>query len=113
MRTPQKVIQRIDRRRFLIGAGGAVLALPMLEAYAPRLAFGQSAAPPQRLIVLLHTHGRVVGGNVKTGTPEDNWSPLKTSGPLPETGQLSPVVEIDMKGDPSMNLAYVIFYQNH
>ncbi len=30
-----------------------------------------------------------------------------------DNSPLSPVVEIDMKGDPSMNLAYVIFYQNH
>lgn len=33
---------------------------------------------------------------------------------LTDDGQpLSPVVEIEMKGDPLANLAYVIFYQNH
>ncbi len=33
---------------------------------------------------------------------------------LADDGQpLSPVIEIEMKGDPRANLAYVIFYQNH
>lgn len=89
-RIPQKVAQRIDRRRFLVGAGGAILALPMLEAHAPRVAFGQNAAPPQRLIVILHSHGRVVGGSTKNGAVADNWSPRPDTGPLPETGDISP-----------------------
>lgn len=92
MRIPQNRIQRIDRRRFLVGAGGAVLALPMLDAHAPRVAFGASAGPPQRIIVLLHTHGRVCGGNISGGAPEDNWSPLKKTGALPATGDLSPLL---------------------
>ena len=36
--------QSLDRRRFLTGAGGALLALPMLESLAPRAALG--AVPP-------------------------------------------------------------------
>jgi len=40
MRVSRGMQQRIDRRRFLVGAGGALLALPMLEAHAPRVAFG-------------------------------------------------------------------------
>ncbi len=33
---------------------------------------------------------------------------------MTDDGQpLSPVIEIEMKGDPRANLAYVIFYQNH
>src|SRR5262249_38288124 len=91
MRFRQPLIQRIDRRRFLGGAGGAMLALPMLEAHAPRLAFGASTPPPQRLIVILHGHGRVCGGNADSGAPEDNWSPLQTTGALPTSGDLSPL----------------------
>ena len=73
--------QRIDRRRFLVGSGGALLALPMLEAFAPRTAFGQTAAAPKRLVVVFHPHGRVVGpgGN-------ENWAPRTTTGPLPAVG---------------------------
>lgn len=92
MRVPQRIIQRIDRRRFLVGAGGAVLALPMLEAHAPRVAFGASAAPPQRLIVMLHSHGRVVGGNHDKGAAADNWAPSTATGPFAETGDLSPLL---------------------
>jgi hypothetical protein len=41
------------RRRFLIGAGGAALALPFLESLAPRRAAAQAApTPPKRLIVM-------------------------------------------------------------
>lgn len=73
--------QRIDRRRFLIGSGGALLALPMLEALAPRTAFGQTAAPPKRLVVVFHPHGRVVGPG-----STDTWAPRATTGPLPPVG---------------------------
>lgn len=73
--------QRIDRRRFLIGTGGSILALPMLEALAPRTAFAQTATPPKRLVVVFHPHGRVVGPG-----SNENWSPRSTTGPLPPVG---------------------------
>ena len=73
--------QRIDRRRFLVGSGGALLALPMLEAFAPRTAFAQTAAAPKRLVVVFHPHGRVVGPG-----SSDNWAPRTTTGPLPPVG---------------------------
>ena len=69
--------RHIDRRRFLIGSGGTLLALPMLEAFAPRTAFAQTVAPPKRLVVVLHPHGRVVQPT------NDNWAPRTTTGPLP------------------------------
>jgi len=75
------VSQRIDRRRFLVGSGGALLALPMLEAFAPRTAFAQTAAPPKRLVVVFHPHGRVVGPG-----SNENWSPRTTTGALPPVG---------------------------
>jgi len=74
------VTQRIDRRRFLIGSGGSLLALPMLEAFAPRTAFAQTAAPPKRLVVVFHPHGRVVQ------PINDTWAPRTTTGPLPPVG---------------------------
>jgi hypothetical protein len=93
MSTRRRDTQRIDRRRFLTGAAGSVLALPMLEATMPRLAFGQGAAPPKRLVVILHPHGRWVGNGTKTGAAtQDNWSPLQQTGPYPATGNLSPAL---------------------
>jgi hypothetical protein len=80
---------RLDRRRFLLGASGAALALPMLEAFAPRAAFGAVSPAPKRLVVVVHRHGRVAG-NGKAG--QDNWSPRTTTGPLPATGDLSPML---------------------
>jgi hypothetical protein len=73
---------RFDRRRFLIGAGGAMLAIPMLETFAPRGARGQMLAPPKRLVIVTHHNGRMVGN----GMPDDWWSPSKTTGPLPASG---------------------------
>jgi hypothetical protein len=83
--------QRIDRRRFLVGAGGAMLALPMLEAHAPRVAYGQTVAPPKRLVVVMHQHGRNVGNGLKdkAGAMNEAWSPLAKTGAYPATGTLS------------------------
>lgn len=71
-----------DRRRFLVGAGGACLALPMLRAFAPARAHAQ-ARPPKRLVVVVHSNGRIAGNGRGGG---DWWSPGPTSGPLPPAG---------------------------
>lgn len=71
--------QRVDRRKFLVGAGGAMLALPMLEAFAERKAYADLPAPPKRVLFLFHPHGRPAG---KGYDGEDNWSP-GAAGPLP------------------------------
>lgn len=71
----------MNRRRFLLGASGAALALPRLES-----AFGAVTPPPKRLVVVVHRHGRVAG-NGRNG--QDNWSPRATTGALPATGDLS------------------------
>lgn len=89
MRDPkreQERAQRLDRRRFLVGAGGAALALPMLEAFAPRTAFAQTAAPPKRLIVVMHGHGRIIGNGHEGG---DDWSP---GAPGPLSAGVSPML---------------------
>lgn len=87
----------IDRRRFLTGAGGAMLALPMLEAFAPRRAFAQAAPSPKRLIIFANEHGRCIGDGVEF----DLWSPGATSralssanmGPSPQLAPLAAILD--------------------
>jgi hypothetical protein len=71
----------IDRRRFLVGAGGAVLTLPLLEALWPGRALAQMRTPPQRFILV--THGQ--------GAPFDRWRPA-AAGALPAAGSISPIL---------------------
>lgn len=78
---------RIDRRRFLMGAGGAALALPMLREFAPRSARGADTTAPKRVIVVHHFHGRMVG--TKQG---EVWSPSASTGAYAADGSLSPLL---------------------
>jgi hypothetical protein len=78
---------RIDRRRFLMGAGGAALALPMLREFAPRRARGADTTAPKRVVVVHHFHGRMVG--TRQG---EVWSPSASSGAFPASGQISPLL---------------------
>jgi hypothetical protein len=66
----------------------------MLEAHAPRIAFAQTAAPPKRVVFVMHSHGRLVGNGRPegAGTAQDNWSPLAVTGKYPATGTLSPAL---------------------
>lgn len=73
---------RIDRRRFLLGSGSAMLAIPVLESLAPRRARGADGAPPKRLVILTHEQGRLVTNGLET----DWWSPRSTTGALPAVG---------------------------
>ncbi|MEM6990416.1 MAG: DUF1552 domain-containing protein [Myxococcota bacterium] len=73
---------RFDRRRFLFGAGGAMLAIPLLESIAPRRASAGGGLAPKRLVVVHHDQGRMVGN----GLPDDWWSPGSVTGPLPPVG---------------------------
>jgi hypothetical protein len=83
---------RFDRRRFLFGTG-ATLALPMLEAFAPRTAFGQSMPAPKRLLIIAHQDGRLAGdGLMLNGVYNDSWSPAQVTGPLPTGAALSPML---------------------
>lgn len=92
----KSLAQSLDRRKFLLGAAGSMVALPMLEAFAPRTARGQTMTPPKRLVMIVHPSGRGAGGRreyqVLTGV-EDNWSPRLDTGPLPATGELSPLLK--------------------
>jgi hypothetical protein len=86
--------QRIDRRRFLLGAGAAALAVPVLRSLSPRTAFAQDPVPPKRLVVVMHGNGRIVGNG---GGGGDWWSPGSASGALPSgapSRMLAPLAEI-------------------
>src|SRR5262249_3540170 len=75
---------RFDRRRLLFGAGGSLLAIPLLESLAPRSAYAAPVAP-KRLVVVRHNAGRMVGGAVDDPTMiPDVWAPAKVTGPLPQ-----------------------------
>lgn len=68
------------RRQFLRGVGGVTLGLPLLEAFMPRSAKGQSAAAkPPFTIIVVHANGVVQAGAAFGGTtdPETFW-PTKT-----------------------------------
>lgn len=83
---------RFDRRRFLAGASG-LLALPMLEALAPRGAFAQTAGAPKRLLIVHHQDGRLMGdGKMLNGAYNDWWSPSRATGPLPIGAPPSPML---------------------
>jgi hypothetical protein len=76
-----------------MGAGGAALALPMLRALAPREARGGGTiTAPKRIVIVHHFHGRMTGGASSGGQLADNWSPGAQTGPLPATGDISPLL---------------------
>ncbi len=51
------MIRPLSRRTVLRGAGGAAVALPLLEAMAPRRARAGGALPPKRLVVFFSNDG--------------------------------------------------------
>src|SRR4051812_201665 len=76
----------IYRRRFLVGASGAVFALPWLESLWGGMSFAQTANPPKRFVLVFHPHGTL---NADSG--HDKFSPAAT-GTLPATGDISPIL---------------------
>ncbi len=71
----------LSRRRFLVGAGGATLALPFLEAVSPRLARATPAAP-KRLVVVLHNMGTRLDEWAQPGASETDFSLGKIMQPM-------------------------------
>ncbi len=65
------VTKRLSRRTFLRGAGGVGIALPFLDAMAPRAARAQEAAAPRRLFLMLNQNGVVPGTWFPTGGEKD------------------------------------------
>src|SRR5581483_3213629 len=70
---PMSQPNRFDRRKFLTGMGGAVLALPMLQELCARGAYGQSATPPKRLLIIYHQDGRLAGDGLSSGGMLNDW----------------------------------------
>ncbi|OJT20382.1 hypothetical protein BO221_30645 [Archangium sp. Cb G35] len=61
---------RVDRRMFLRGAGGAVLALPLLPSLlSPREAKAQTAQRPKCFVHFRTPHGAIFGANMWPGDP--------------------------------------------
>jgi hypothetical protein len=71
---------RPDRRRFLLGAGGLVLALPFLEAFRGTA----RAAPttPKRFILFYHSQGTILRHAVIPGATETSFSLGEILSPL-------------------------------
>jgi Protein of unknown function (DUF1552) len=66
------MITRVNRRVFLRGMGGAVVAAPFLSSVAERAAKGQAAARPKQLIAMYTHYGCVT----------TKFFPAKSHGPL-------------------------------
>lgn len=71
--------RNFPRRRFLIGAGGVTLGLPMLDVFMPRRANAQTAAQPPFVLIVVQGNGVVQAGKAIDGStdPENFW-PTKT-----------------------------------
>jgi hypothetical protein len=68
----------LSRRRFLLGAGGAALALPLLEG---ELGNARAAEIPKRVVFFMH----------EAGTLPTEWRPTTNSGSLQLSNILSPL----------------------
>lgn len=63
---------RTTRRRFLKGAGGAIVALPLLDSLGPRRARAEDAAPfPKRFVTMYNPNGTVHASWFPTGGETD------------------------------------------
>ena len=71
----------LNRRRFLRGLGGAVVAAPFLSSVAEReaKASGTKFAPPKRLIVFFTHYGCLT----------NRWFPAKSHGPLTQADYMA------------------------
>ena len=70
------MIAKHNRRLFLRGLGGAVVAAPFLGSVAERVAKGQNApVPTARRLIVMFTH---------YGCMTDRWFPVNSHGPLTE-----------------------------
>ena len=71
MRSPMSLVSPLSRRTLLRGAGGVSIALPFLDAMAPRRAQAADKAAPKRLITVITENGVVPSAWFPTGTEKD------------------------------------------
>ena len=60
----------INRRQFLVGSGGAMLALPVLTSLLPATARAQASRPRPRFIAMASSHGCVSEENMYPSSPQ-------------------------------------------
>ena len=74
--------KRLNRRIFLRGLGGAIVAAPFLSSVWERAARAQSVAPagPSKRLIVMFTH---------YGCITNQWFPTKSHGPLTKEDLMS------------------------
>ncbi len=82
----QRAKRAVSRRRFLQGAGGSVLALPLLECFAERHGVAQTLSGPKRLVILSMGHSMDVEGSRDAA----HFEPVHSGG---ELTAMSPILE--------------------
>ena len=70
----------MNRRRFLLGVGGASLVLPLLEAFQPRHARASDTPAP---FVIFMRQGNGVQQATSDGEPERFWPSFAPGGATP------------------------------
>lgn len=61
-------LPKLNRRRFLRGAGGIAIALPLLDAFRVKPARGNTPAAPKRFVVFFSANGTIHGEWTPKGT---------------------------------------------
>lgn len=70
---------KFPRRRFLIGAGGVTLGLPMLDIFMPKKVSAQTAAQPPFVLIVVQANGVVQAGRgIDGSTDPENFWPTRT-----------------------------------
>jgi hypothetical protein len=64
-------IRDLDRRHFLVGAGGFTLAVPFLSSLVPRAAHGQTSPRQKRFVQVMSDHGGVFPENFNPRDPPE------------------------------------------
>lgn len=87
---------RPSRRRFLRGAGGLTLGLPLLDAFAPRAARGAAPAKPVFGVIVVEMNGVQQGDMGNMNEPRAFWptkiGPLTKASMQAEPGQATSVL---------------------
>ncbi len=82
----RRVKSATSRRRFLLGTGSAMLALPLLECFAGKQSVAGTPSGPKRLVILSLGHSMDVEG----GYDHDHLDPIHDAGQITA---MSPILE--------------------